>query len=72
MRGIPQHFTCDVCAASQHVDLLCVASSTAHDLLCVHCCPCHLVDDPGGVAVFAGEPLRWRGLDGTTAASSAR
>lgn len=68
-------YRCPGCATALDPRTACpghrdVPMSPADLLVCCRCCPhCQaetaaLVDDPGGIAVFAGTPLQWRGLDG--------
>lgn len=66
MRALPDHFTCATCREVLHLESRCVDASSVIVQRCVWCCGClaHAQDDPGGRAVFAGMPLRWRGLDG--------
>lgn len=64
LREMPEQFVCDACATRHHLDLLCPGSLRRQGCLCVRCCGCdvHRLDDPGGIAVFAGTPLTWRGF----------
>jgi hypothetical protein len=61
---MPEQFVCDACHERQPVDLWCPEGSSRGASVCVCCCRCviHWTDDPGGIAVFAGTPLTWRGL----------
>lgn len=65
MYGMPEHFDCDLCHATQPVELLCTVRPDC--LVCAHCCGCpeHDVREMAGTVVLdftAASP--WRGLHG--------